>query len=492
MPHIATFYGNGDKFHDAVVGRRGDFGFTLQRLCDGAEAVVGVVRENAFYLDKILAFIARESGSIIEIDPFVASPTRDIAKRFARFLNQLENQAEKIGARVEIKDPELLPLLEKVQALSQTEPEIELLRLLGIVCDTALVGPHWFVFETINACNSDCLYCNIHAPSRTPTRDFLADKLPFAVFASTCDDLAGMGIDGVTLLANGEPLLHPDFSKMAVHAKSKGFIANFFTNGLLMDKNIIRTITDCGVDEVFITISAASEKTYLALHSKQKSGDFQRVKDNLMALAKAKANNNIAVPKVCAVHVICSENYHEVMEMARQAAAFGASKLRLALIRLDDHNRALALTKDHIASLRAGLKELQEYCLKNNIELWDGYTFQLKNADSPEDWAGDTFVENGCFIGWGLGLVKANADLSFCCVVKPLANLRDAGFRETWFGPVYHQARVGAKDLLANGDLTFTDGSCLLTGACRHCDNHDINAMLHRRLAQTGLVEFLR
>ena len=493
MTDPVIIYGNGAGLHDRIALVKGDFAKAQKRIRAKEDIVIGVVRKNAFLLDKILLFVAETIGEKIDPHPFSASPIADIALRYNDYLQNISDLVNSLNIKIKVMDERLIELFEKVQSLAETVSETELLRLLGVICETPIVGPHWFVFETINACNSDCWYCNIHSPTRKPSEKFLADRLPFSVFESIMDDLEHMGIDGVTILANGEPLLHPDFVRMISTAKSKNVMVNFFTNGLLLNRSIANVLVKSQVDEAFVTISAATEKTYLALHSKQKTGDYQRVLDNFAYLRDAKQKHNAPFPKVTGVHVICSENVDETFQMAKQAEQLGFSKLRFALIRLDEHNKRLALTKENISSLRDQLPKLRAFCDESGIELWEGYRFQLENADDPEDWSGDYFVENGCLIGWGLGLVKANADLSFCCVVKPIANLKSGGrFREIWNGNFYQAARVIAKNNLEKSDFSFLDGSALYTSACRHCDNHDINAMLHQRLAQTGLDDFLK
>jgi len=486
------FYGNGQALHDKIAGKKGSFARSVEKVNNGASPKIIVTRKNAFFLDKIVSFIATLTNKEVSITPFNPSPVKDMANRYDDFLKELEIKSREIGIGIEINDEKLLPALRKGQELSAKIPETELLRLMGIICRTVLVGPHWFVFETINACNSNCLYCNIHSPSRTPSKDFLQDQLPFEVFCHVIDDLAKMGVDGISVLANGEPLLHPNFADMVQLGKEKGFMVNFFTNGLLLDERISRAIVKVGADEAFVTISAATEETYLALHSKQRAGDYQQVLDNLARLRDLKKENSAFFPRVTGVHVICSENYTEIMEMAKQGARLGFSKLRLALIRLDNHNRDLALKDENIEELKKGLDELELFCNENNIELWEGYRFQLEHATAPFDWSGNEFVEKGCLIGWGLGLIKANADLSFCCVVKPIANLKDGKrLHDIWNSEFYHEIRGAALDLSKENDIEFTDGSKLYTAACRHCDNHDINAMLHKRLRETGLIEFL-
>ena len=492
MDNKAKFYGHGGDIHDRIRQVRGNFRENLDRLRSGCTPVIAVHRKNCFHLDRVLSRIADELGRGADVSPFPPSPVNTIADRFRDHLDEMMLTAELSGIETEIDDPRLFELLDRVQSLASSHKETDLLRALGIVCDTVLVGPWWFIFETVNACNSDCLYCNIHSPSRKPSKEFLKDRMPFAIFRDTCDDLTAMGTEGVTILANGEPLLNPDFADMVRYAAQKKFTLNFFTNGLLFNNDIAALCIEHGVHEILVTISAAEESTYLKLHSRQHPGDFQRVLDQFAALRDMKQKAGKQFPEVTGVHVICAPNVHETPAMAKQAAELGFTRLRLALLRVDEHNRSLALTRDQIKTLLEQLPEVEAYCETHGVTLLPGYRFQLEHADDPAHWSGDAFVQNGCYIGFGLGLLKANADASFCCVVKPIANLKQGvRFRDVWNGWFYHEARVAAKRLTDVNDIRFTGDEPLYTDACRHCDNHDINVALHRLLDETGLREFI-
>ena len=192
------------------------------------------------------------------------------------------------------------------------------------------------------------------------------------------------------------------------------------------------------------------------------------------------------------VNVICDPNAREILAMADLAADLGFDGLRPQLLRVDEFNRHIALDADDVAYLQETLPELEKRCRERGVQLWDSYAFQLGHAgDNPDEWSGDVFVDRGCFIGWGLGLAKANGDLSFCCTVKPVANLTEGPFGELWRGGLYHSARLAAKDLRRAGDLPMRDGQPLYTDYCHHCDNHDINRRLHEQLSRYDLWRFL-
>jgi len=485
-------FGNGPELHDRLVGKAGDFAEVDAVLGEVDEVIVPARRSNAFHLGATVVYACRRRGVDYELETFDPHPVETIAQRFADHLVWLRNLGRRCRVRIAVDDPLLLPLLEHIAEQADGTNETELLRLLGIVCDTPLVGPHWFVFEVINSCNARCSYCNIHAPNRKPGRDFLDQKLSFEQYTATVNSLARMGTDGVTILANGEPTLHPDFARMVHYAKSCGLRVNFFTNGLLLDEDVARVIVDNHADEMFCTISAADAATYAALHADADERDWENLLANLRRLFALRDQAGTGLPTAWMVNVICHPNAGQLFEMAELAVALGFNGLRPQLLRVDEYNKHVALNNDDLAHLQKTLPELQKHCEKLRVKLWDGYVFQLSRAgDDPADWSGDEFVDRGCFIGWGLGLAKSDGDLSFCCTVKPVANLREGPFEKLWREGLYQQARLAAKDLRHAGDLKMRDGEPLYTDYCHHCDNHDINHRLHEGLTRYDLWRFL-
>ncbi|MDP8222695.1 MAG: radical SAM protein [Candidatus Lernaella stagnicola] len=487
-----TLLGNGPELHDRLAGAAGDFSRIEPLLPTADEVLVAARRTNVFHLAAITQYAVERRGGRVEVPPLDPHPVSNLPQRFGQHLSLLQRAAAPYQVRVMIDDAVLPQLLAHVACRADPHNETDLLRVLGVVCDTALVGPHWFVFEVINRCNAHCRFCNIHSPRRQPASDFLNAKLPFAVFESTCRDLARMGTDGVTILANGEPTLHPDFARMITTARDCGLRVNFFTNGLLLDEAKAELVVRDEVDEMFCTVSAATPETYAELHGDAGAPEWRKLLANLRRLFEVRRLAGHGKPTAWMVNVICAPNAREILAMADLAGELGFDGFRPQLLRVDDYNRDLALTPEDVAYLQSVQGELESRLAAKGVELWDSYAPQLRHAgDNPDLWSGDEFIDHGCFVGYSLGLAKSNGDLSFCCTVKPVANLADGSFRQHWAGGLYHRARLSAKNLRVAGDLRLLDGKTLYTEACHHCDNHDINRRMHEMMDRYDMWRFL-
>jgi len=485
--------GNGAGMHDRIAGEAGAYETLEAGLADRRPLRIGVVRENAFTLDKVAAHAARLLGKSASVAPLVPSPPADLPRRFEKHLEDLRRALESHGIGIDLLDEELPAILDRAAALVPGVAETETLRLLGIVTRHVLVGPQWFVFEVENRCNEDCVYCNIHARGRNPAAADLSSRLPFETFKTQIDDLAQMGTDGVTVLANGEPTLHPRFIDMIENKKSKGLRVNFFTNGLLLGEKTARRIVDAGCDEMFCTISGGTKDGFLKLHPRQGPRDFDRLMDNLRFLHRYRREAGSAVPETFAVHVITHVNAHELVDMAGQAVDLGFDSLRPQMIRVDEHNFPLALTAADRERILSDLPAARKICAEGGVEMWAPFEAMVATAsETPDNWTPDEFLRDGCPIGWSLGLAKSNGDLSLCCVVKPVGNLAEGSVRELWFGPEYHRFRLAALELDKNRDLPMRDGKPLFTKRCLRCDNHDINRRTFELLRKTGMIRFLK
>ena len=243
--------------------------------------------------------------------------------------------------------------------------------------------------------------------------------------------------------------------------------------------------------EINVTISAATPEVYARLHHSLGPADLDRALANVRHLRARRDAAGKAVPKLVMVNVVTGPSAGEVEAMVRLAGATGFDEVRFQMIRLDEFNRALALSPDALASLRARRPGIEALAREAGVALWPGFAPQLLGtAQETGDWEADRYVAHGCFVGYHLGLLKADGDFSFCCVVKPLANLRDVSLADLWRSETYAKARRAACDLAGRGGLSLADGTALLSDRCRRCDNHDVNRLAHEALTRYGLWEF--
>ncbi len=105
-----------------------------------------------------------------------------------------------------------------------------------------------------------------------------------------------LGINYINLHNFGEPLLDKDFVWRVKYAKAAGIqrvCTN--TNGQLMSSRLAKELIDSGLDEIFISLDAATIATY----RKMRPGlDFKQVKNNVINLVGMKKKLKVLRPKI--------------------------------------------------------------------------------------------------------------------------------------------------------------------------------------------------
>ncbi len=107
-------------------------------------------------------------------------------------------------------------------------------------------------------CNFRCAHCFCRLPEDAPQS---RRELSYAQWDRLLGECADEGVLFL-VLTGGEALLHPDFRRIWVSAKRRGFVADLYTNGALIDEDTVKFLADWMPCKVSITIYGASEQTY--------------------------------------------------------------------------------------------------------------------------------------------------------------------------------------------------------------------------------------
>ena len=135
--------------------------------------------------------------------------------------------------------------------------------------------------ELTRRCNLKCPHCFL----ANPIQPFTPDKeLTYDEWITLFDQYVAE--EGLFLtVTGGEPLLRNDFKKLWVSMKKRGFLVSLFTNGSLVDDEIVSFLSQWTPLEVSITLYGASEETYRKVTGR--TGMFERVMQTLEMLSKA-------------------------------------------------------------------------------------------------------------------------------------------------------------------------------------------------------------
>ena len=123
--------------------------------------------------------------------------------------------------------------------------------------------------EFTSKCNFRCEHCFLANPLDNEHEN---DALSYNEWIRIFDQYVDEGGLFITV-TGGEPLLRPDFKKLWVAMKKRGLVVSLFTNGSLVDEEMVTFLSEWTPYEVSISLYGASNSTYQKVTGKEKMFD---------------------------------------------------------------------------------------------------------------------------------------------------------------------------------------------------------------------------
>ena len=349
------------------------------------------------------------------------------------------------------------------------------------------------VIDPHHKCNTNCTHCWVHTPGVKHSKEFYNTKFPMNRFKKMIDDAAELKVETIILQGDGEPLLYPKSIDMLKYARKKGLDVRFFTNGILLNERIAKTVVDIGVKEIYCSFPAGTPETYKLINPIQKPKTYHKVVKNLKRLMEIKRSSGAEDPRVIVTHVIHTQNYHELIKMAKDDVYEKVDAARFYLIRLDVMNKFLQLKDNEVEEIKKQIPIVEKILKKGGVEFVDNIKFQLDNYNKNDgSWSKDVFLKNGCTIGYYFNLVPAKGDISFCCHLRTVGDLTKNSYKEIWTSNKYRKWRIQGKFMKDNMNAKFLNGQTLYDEHCTHCDNHQTILESYDKLKKYDLWQYYK
>lgn len=264
--------------------------------------------------------------------------------------------------------------------------------------------------ELTERCNLRCVHCYINRPAGDAGA--LSHELDLASWERILDQVAQAGTLWL-LYTGGDPLLRRDFQELFMAAKRRGFLVTLFTNGTLLDEELVRLWREYPPRRVEITLYGATEATYERVT--RVPGSFARCLRGIDLL------HRYGIPLELKA-VLMRQNVHEFEEMRRLAKEYGRHFRFDALLnpRLDGDSRNTSgqLSVEEVVTLD-----------QSDEQRWADWRRLAEQSSAP----GLPPYRYNCGAGMTSCHIDAYGRLSPCLLARHRAyDLRVGDFRTGW------------------------------------------------------------
>jgi MoaA/NifB/PqqE/SkfB family radical SAM enzyme len=305
-------------------------------------------------------------------------------------------------------------------------------------------NPVCLYLETTNRCNLLCTTCPRTYEELEPPAD-----MSWELFTAIVDQVPGL--QRAVLHGVGEPMLVKRLPKMVQYLKDRGTYVLFNTNGTVLNERNGRALIEAGLDELRVSLDAATEKSYLAVRGKNY---FKRILKNVRAFRDLQEREGSDRPRVSVWLTGLKETVAELPEFVELAAQIGVKEVYLQrLVFFDREAIGLArpdqalydkMSREEAASIDAAAVLAKSFGMTfsaSGAASEPGMSLKRKDGDSP--WS-------MCRRPWTVMYFTANGRALPCCIAPfsqrgyenyTLGDATQQTLREIWSGQAYRTFR---------------------------------------------------
>ena len=312
--------------------------------------------------------------------------------------------------------------------------------------DVSVQDPVCLYLETTNRCNLLCTTCPRTYEELEPPAD-----MSWGLFTNIVDQIPN--IQRAVLHGVGEPMLVRNLPAMVRYLKDRGTYVLFNTNGTVLTERKGRALINAGLDELRVSLDAATAKSFVAVRGKDY---FKRILRNIRLFRDLQEREGHQLPRVSAWLTGLKETIAELPAFVKVAAEAGVKEVYLQRLVFFE-NDAIGLARPDQA-LYEQMTEEQAVYLNEAAALarYYGMTFSASGAASEPGMSlkreGDASHWRLCRRPWTVMYITANGRALPCCIAPfsqrgyenyTLGDATQQALREIWNGPAYRAFRAG-------------------------------------------------
>lgn len=258
-------------------------------------------------------------------------------------------------------------------------------------------------------------------------------------------------IEQIYLHGIGEPLLNKELPAIIGHLKARDVRVLFNSNGILLDDPRQHGLIQAGLDELRISLDAASAQGYQKIRN---SDRFEQIVDNLRSFVLLKNQQRVSHPKLSLWFLGTRDNIAELPDFIKLAAEIGIEEayLQRLVYFQDDQGYGLATEsmnlQDSTDRSLALIEQSQDMAAKLGIQFKASGLSRPAASLQGQTAAGLPWTK--CYRPSTLMYITANGNVLPCCI-SPfstvdytciiLGNVFKDSLAEIWSGSRYRNFR---------------------------------------------------
>jgi len=304
--------------------------------------------------------------------------------------------------------------------------------------------PKVLYIETTNRCNLRCSGCILYRGSWEPARDLSLREV--AMIADQLPELEKIFLHGI-----GEPLLNNELCEIIRHLKNRDVYVLFNSNGILLNDRRQHGLIRAGLDELRISLDAASVQGYRKIRNSDK---FEQITENIRSFILLQKQQGVTHPKPSLWFLGTKDNISELPDFVKLAAGLGIAEVYLQRLVYfqDDQGYGLARESRSLQDANDGsaalIEESQDLAAKMGIQF--NASGLSRPAESLRGQAAAGLPWMACYRPSTLMYITANGNVLPCCIAPfatvdyasiLLGNVFNESLEEIWTGARYHSFR---------------------------------------------------
>ena len=304
--------------------------------------------------------------------------------------------------------------------------------------------PRNLYLEVTNRCNLKCKACILFKGSWEPPRDITLEEL--IRITDQLPELQRIALHGI-----GEPLLNKDLSAMIRHLKNRDVSVLFNSNGILLNERQQKDLIAAGLDELRISLDAASPQGYKTMRN---SNQFGQIVKNLRSFVGRIRHHPLCHPKLSLWYLGTRDNIAELPDFIRLAASIGVREVCLQrLVYFQDNDGyGVATPEKTLMDSDGKTREIvdQSQALAKQLDIQFNASGMAAPLESVRTDPANRSYWKKCFRPITLMYITANGSVLPCCISPfstsdytsiVLGNVFESGLEEIWLGSRYQEFR---------------------------------------------------